>query len=106
MRITYSPVEGLPAAEMSVEGETLTINGTDYDFSALGEGEIIPFLTLGEPLIVSDVTRVAGVVEITVILPHGPSAITETRFPDPVEIMTDGPISLPEYDDTLVGASG
>lgn len=98
MRITYSPVEGLAPIELSVEGDVLTINGVAYDFSALADGDSIPFVALAEPLIVSDVVRIGGVVELTVILPHGQNAPEETRFPTPVDLLVNGTVEIPAYD--------
>ncbi len=45
-----------------------------------------------------DVTRVGGVLNLTLILPHGANAPHATRFPAPVTVTTDGPVPLPPYD--------
>jgi hypothetical protein len=42
------------------------------------------------------VERIDGELYLTMILPHGPAAPTETLFPATV-IATDGPVPLPPY---------
>lgn len=47
-------------------GDILTVDGEDYDFGDLGEGDIYPEEALGN-LFASPAVRVAGVVQITVV---------------------------------------
>lgn len=96
MRISFSPVEGMPAAAISVDGDVITINGTPYDFSALLEGEIVPMASLAEPLIVSDATRTDGVIVLTVILGNAPEASEAARYPDVLVVTEAGDVTLPE----------
>ena len=45
--------------------------------------------------IVSDVNRVNGEIELTILLPHGANASHEARFPEPINMTSDGQVVLP-----------
>jgi hypothetical protein len=81
---------------MSRTGDVVTINGEDFDFSVLPDGALLPRDAIDSPWISGAVTRDGGVLNIPMILPHGPDASETVRNPDPVEVTEDGPISLPE----------
>ncbi|QBX34582.1 hypothetical protein E4191_07560 [Paracoccus liaowanqingii] len=94
MRISFSPVRMDKLLQVEVSGDVLTVNGIDYDFSPLQEGDVMPAETVGCEWLVSDVTRMEGHVSLTLILPHGTGASEAARFPQPI-IATDGPVPLP-----------
>lgn len=48
------------------DGDVLSVDGVDYDFADLGEGDIYPEEALGN-LFASPAIRVGGVVQVTVI---------------------------------------
>lgn len=94
MRITFTPQRRADTLAASVAGDVLTINGEAFDFSGVGEGDILPADAISTSLIVHDVTRVAGELQITLILPHGADASEAARFPLPVTV-TNGQIEVP-----------
>lgn len=98
MKINLCPIRRDDTLTLSRSGDTLTINGEIFDFSAIPDGATLPRAAVDCDWLASDVERVNGVLTLTVILPHGPNAPEETRFPEPLTLTTDGPIALPAYD--------
>lgn len=98
MNITLTPMRGDAPLALSMAGDVLTVNGEDFDFSAIPDGATLPRAAVTCDWLASDVERIGGVLHLTLILPHGPNAPDETRFPAPIMVTTDGPITLPPYD--------
>jgi hypothetical protein len=96
MRLSFSPVRSDERLDLAVDGDVLTVNGEPFDFSALPEGATLPRSAVAYAWLGSDVERIDGELYLTMILPHGPAAPTETLFPATV-IATDGPVPLPPY---------
>lgn len=84
---------------ISVSGDVLTIDGTVLDFSPLSEGEALPSEAVDSPWLqqYSEVTRVGGDVCLTLILPICWDAPEASRFPEPIIVDADGPVTLPAY---------
>lgn len=99
MKITFSPVEGLPPSDVSVAGDVLTINSRLHDFSSLVEGDVLEMESVNDPMVVSDIMRLGGEIVVTIILPHGPDAKSETRYPISIDATTAGEVALPPYED-------
>lgn len=98
MRIKLSPVRRDDRLELSRRGDVLTINGEAFDFGVLEEGDIMPHSAVTCDWLGNDlVTRTDGVLQITLLLPHGPAAPPETLDPAPLDVTSDGPITLPPY---------
>ena len=95
MKINLSPIRSDRALEISKTGETLTINGIPYDFSQLPDGATLPREAIDCEWIVSDVNRINGEIELTILLPHGANASHEARFPEPIVMYNDGQVVLP-----------
>ena len=95
MIFNLSPIRDDRVLNITKQGETLTINGVPYDFSQLPEGATLPNEAIGCEFIVSDVNRVNGEIELTILLPHGANASHEARFPQPITMTTDGQVVLP-----------
>lgn len=96
MKITLSPVRMDLPLIAEVEGEVLTLNGTAVDLSTVTPEA--PLEEPGNPWIVGTVRRdESGMLEVTLILPHGGTPPPETLFPAPIEV-TAGPVPLPPYD--------
>lgn len=95
MKITFTPQLRADALSLSLDGDVLTVNGTDYDFGPLSEGGTLPRAAVGCPLLASDVTREGDHIALTLILPHGTDASEEVRFPQPITVTQTGPIPLP-----------
>lgn len=95
MLINLSPIRDDRTLEVSKVGDALTINGDTFDFSQLPEGATLPNEAIGCEWIVSDVNRVNGQIELTILLPHGADASESARFPTPIIQTTDGKVVLP-----------
>ena len=94
--INFSPVNK-PDTNLTIEWNdpVITVYGVDYDLSLLADGDS------AEHDILKTSSRSGNDYEITVILPHGSNAPQSTRFPAPVEITTDGTVSIPVYDEVM-----
>lgn len=98
MKITLSPQRRDDGPlTLSKQGDILTINGTKYDFTQLPNGATLPREAVDCPWLASDINRTDGELEMTLLLPHGPSAPEETRFPQPIIDPADGEVELPPY---------
>jgi len=97
MKITLHPVRADAALTLSRTGDTLTVNGVAFNFTALKDGDTRPRDAVDCPALLSDVTRIDGVLHLTLLLPHGANAPQETLFPEPLLVTQDGDIALPPY---------
>ena len=95
MLINLSPTRSDKILSISKSADTLTINGIPYDFSLLPNGATLPREAIDCEWIVSDVNRVNGEIELTILLPHGANASHEARFPEPINMTNDGQVVLP-----------
>ncbi|MEG0923199.1 MAG: hypothetical protein RSD57_15915 [Comamonas sp.] len=95
MKIQLSPQVRNGELNVSKSGDTLTINGTVYDFAPLSDGALLPAAAIQCEHIVGDVTRVGGQLHITLLLPIAWDAPHETCFPEPIVNPPDGVINLP-----------
>ena len=95
MLINLSPIRSDRTLEITKTNDTLTINSVPYDFSQLPDGATLPNEAIGCEWIVSDVHRVNGQIELTILLPHGADASESARFPTPITMTTDGQVVLP-----------
>lgn len=95
MIINLSPTRSDRTLEITKTNDALIINGVPYDFSQLPEGATLPQEAVDCEFIVSDVNRVNGEIELTILLPHGANASHEARFPEPINMTSDGQVVLP-----------
>lgn len=95
MLINLSPIRDDRVLNITKQGDTLTINGVSYDFSQLPNGATLPREAINCEWIVSDVNRINGEIELTILLPHGANASHEARFPHPIVMNNDGQVVLP-----------
>ena len=95
MLINLSPTRSDRTLEIIKTGDALTINGVPYDFSQLPDGATLPREAINCEFIISDVSRINGEIELTILLPHGANASHEARFPQPITMTTDGQVVLP-----------
>lgn len=98
MIISLSPQRRDDALEVVKSGEVLTVNGDVVDLSAIPAGADLPADAIGNEWIVGTVSRVAGELHVTLLLPHGPDAPESARFPADIVSPPDGPIALPGGD--------
>lgn len=94
--LKLSPVRAEIATPVIAKSNSkLIINGKEFDFGFLNDGDILPRAAVTSGEIHSDVTRVGDTIELALRLPHGPDAPESVRFPQPILVEQDGPITLP-----------
>lgn len=82
----------------TVYGDTLTINDDELDFSGIENGGTLERDDIDCIYMAGDVTRdLSGDLTVTILLPFGSGAPEETRFPEPIVVEQDGPVTLPPY---------
>jgi hypothetical protein len=95
MKINLLPQRRDDSLRVLKYGDVLTINGTKYGFTQLGEGETLPASATDCPWLIGDITRTDGELELTLILPHGPNPSPAVAFPEPITVTEDGEVPLP-----------
>lgn len=96
MKISLSPMRRDDTLSVVKQGDTLTINGDEFDLSVVGEGDLLPREAIDSEWFASDVERIDGALHLTLVLPHGPDASEAVRFPSPLVNPPDGPLELPQ----------
>lgn len=82
--------ETLDHLSVSKQGEVYLINGITLDFSQLMDGDYLPHGSIDCEYIASDVERVGGELNMTLLSPYTGSGTQQERFPDPVDNEVDG----------------
>lgn len=95
MIISFSPKLLSASLSATRAGDVLTLNGEAFDFGPLPEGATLPAEAIDSVWIVGDVSRIDGVLHLTLRLPHGPTPSEAVAFPRPLVVMVDGKIDLP-----------
>lgn len=105
-KINLSPqVNDKEPPVVSVQGDTLIINGEEFDFSPLQEGETLVNQSspedekaISSDYIDKDVERKDGYIELTILLPILWNSPENARFPNPavLAIEQNGPVTLPD----------
>jgi len=95
MHVNLSPQRRDDALTVTKSGDVLTINGHAFDFSGLPDGAVIPAGEVPCEWIVGPVERVAGELQLTLILPHGANPSQAVAFPAPIVGPLDGTIAFP-----------
>lgn len=99
MKLTLSPMRGLPGqpeTAISVSGETITVDGTPYDLSAVPEGGEATAQGDEHPF-VGPITRAGGEIVCTVRVVLGDDAAPDQPTDPAVWTVraTDGPVAIP-----------
>jgi len=95
MHITLIPMRRDDALSLARAGDHLIVNGVAFDFSDLPDGATLPQDAVACDWLAGDVERIDGVLHLALILPVGAQAPQEARFPAPLTVSQDGPVSLP-----------
>ena len=96
MKITLSPQRRDDTLTVIKQGDTLTINGTSYDFTDLPDGGTLPAEAVDSEFVIGNVERIDGVLHLTLLMPHGADASEAARFPQPIINPADGELELPK----------
>ena len=95
MYISLSPQVRDDRLTLERNGDSLVINGEEFDFSQLPSGKILPRMAVKCSLLASDIKRVDGKIYLTLILPIGLCAPEVARFPAPIIDPPNGLVLLP-----------
>lgn len=95
MIIKLSPTRSDNTLTVVKNGDALTINGQVFDFTPLPDGATLPSGAIESDWIVGDVERINGVINLALLLPHGPNPSQEVAFPAPLTVTQDGEVVLP-----------
>jgi hypothetical protein len=96
MIMKLSPIRSDASLALSKSDDTLTVNGEAFDFSQLPEGATLPAEAVGSKWIVGDISRINGVIHLTLMMPHGSNPPQHVAFPEPITVTVDGLVELPQ----------
>ena len=96
MHITITPQRRDDTLTVSKAGDTLTINGTAFDFSVIPDGATLPASAVDCKYVTGNLERIAGVLHLSLLLPTGPDASHAANFPAPIINPADGVLELPQ----------
>lgn len=96
MHITFLPIRSDDPLVLERHEDVLVINGEAFDLSPLPEGGLLTQEAVASPWVVGDITRQAGRLSLTLLLPHGASAPDACLFPQALIIEANGLIALPD----------
>ncbi|UFQ02986.1 hypothetical protein KJY40_21215 [Pseudomonas fitomaticsae] len=85
-----------PPLALEKRGNGLVINGEVFDFSPMRDGDVLPLAAVSSYWFMNDIFCSAGEIELTLMLPLPTNYSQEQAFPDPVIVIEDGPIPLPQ----------
>ncbi|PYG33130.1 hypothetical protein [Pelagimonas varians] len=97
MKISFSPVRSDTRQEIVRSGDSLLIDGLALDFGPVSNGDVLPGDAIPTDQIIGDATRIDGALHLTLALPHGANAPSETLFPVTISMDSDGPIPMPPF---------
>jgi len=99
MHIILSPLRDDRPLRLSRHGDVLTIDGQAFDFGPLPAGASLPPDAIACDRIAGHVRRsAAGALTVPLVLPHGPNAPEQSRFPQQISLTEDGVVTLPPHD--------
>lgn len=90
MKLTFTPQRRSGHLQVSVQGDTLTINGTSFDLSGIPEGGRLPGPSVLPGVIHGDIERHGGVLHVLLSLPYELNDGTDPHDVITVDV-TDGP---------------
>lgn len=96
MILTLSPLRTDETLEVVKFGDVLRVNGEDFDFSPIGEGDTLNADAISSIWFSDKVERVNGELVLTLILPNPWNYSPEQAFPVQLLDVPDGPVALPQ----------
>ena len=96
MRIKFNPQRREDSLTVVKQGDVLVVNGTEFDFSVVPEGATLPADAIDSDLFSGPVERISGELHVVLTLPHGPNPSQAVAFPQPISVVVDGPVELPQ----------
>ena len=95
MKIRFFPQRRDDRLELERQGDVLFVNGKAHDFSDIPDGGMQDVQGSDHLWMVEPVRRRDGDIELALFLPIGAFASQKERFPAPVIVIEDGPVTLP-----------
>lgn len=95
MKIILSPVRTDDLVTYEKRGDTIIVNGEEFDLSPVEEGDQLPATAIDSPWFGGGVTRARDELVLTLILPNPWNYSPEQAFPEPLFDVQDGIIELP-----------
>jgi hypothetical protein len=95
MKISFDPIRWNATLVVVKAGDVLTINGEDFDFSVIPEGALLPGSAVDCEFVRGNVTRTAGVLELTLLLPYDVASPNHRFDPETLNNPPDGLLVLP-----------
>ena len=102
MHIKLNPQRRDDTLTVIKQGDTLSINGEAFDFSAIPEGATLPADAISSEFFSGPVERIDGVLHLTMTLPHGADPVEAVAFPADIINPPDGEIELPKNPEPVV----
>lgn len=96
MHIKLSPQRRDDQITVIKSGDTLSINGEDFDLSVIPEGAMLPANAISSEYFSGPVERIDGVLYLTLTLPHGANPQPHIAFTADIINPPDGEIELPK----------
>lgn len=96
MQIKFNPQRRDDSLTVVKQGDVLIVNGTEYDFSSIPEGATLPAEAIDSDLFSGPVERINDELVLTLTLPHGPNPLQAVAFPQPITVVADGKVELPQ----------
>lgn len=97
MIINLSPQRRDDTLVLEKNGDVLTFNGEVVNLTDMPEGSTLPpFAVDCGWILPTEIRRVDGRIELTIIMPHGQNPQSHVAFPEPIIDPPDGLIVFPE----------
>lgn len=95
MKIILSPQRRDDVLEVTKIGDALVVNGEEFDFSPINDGDTLPRDAIGSIWFSDSVERVDGELIVTLLFPNPWNYSPQQAFPVPLEDVPDGPVLFP-----------
>lgn len=96
MQIILSPQRRDDTVIYQIAGDVIIVNGEPFDFSKVEEGDVLPKEAIKSEWFASDVTRINGELEFSLVLPNPWNYSQAQAFPAPLFITKNGLLNLPK----------
>lgn len=96
MKIILSPQRRDDTLEVVKNGDVLTVNGEEFDFSLIADGDTLPREAIDSIWFAGPVDRIGGELILTLLFPNPWNYSQEQAFPVPLENVLDGLVAFPQ----------
>lgn len=96
MIINLSPQRRDDTLEVVKKGNKLSLNGEEFDFSPMSEGDTLPLSAIKSQWFAADVEMIGGELVVALLLPNPVNYSPEQAFPVPLQNVADGLVALPQ----------